>query len=128
MEFEEVINYIDILNNLEKSKFRAKFKLSQREIDYLDSLNPGIIEKHSFELLSNKIEKCPEKDGNQTPWTGHPVFIGQHALALCCRECLRKWYHIPVRKELSFEELRFFSGLVCFWIDKEKKRFLNHLN
>lgn len=40
-------------------------------------------------------------DGKQTPTKGHPVFVAQHATAICCRECIRKWHKIQPGKELS---------------------------
>ncbi|MCP9485713.1 MAG: DUF4186 domain-containing protein [Gaiellaceae bacterium MAG52_C11] len=31
---------------------------------------------------------APRKDGKQTPYRGHPVFVAQHATATCCRTVL----------------------------------------
>ena len=123
MNTEEVIKYIEIIKRLEKSRFRSKFRLDKRDLEYMESLDEGIIEKHSIEILTKKIKEYNEKDGKQTPWKGHPVFTAQHALALCCRECMRKWYRIPAKRNLSENELEFFSGLVSFWINREE-RFL----
>ena len=53
---------------------------------------------------------------------GHPVFIGQHACALCCRGCMEKWHGIPKGRELSEEELQYFSNMILKWIDMEMKK------
>ncbi|MEU6081408.1 DUF4186 family protein [Streptomyces sp. NPDC047108] len=37
----------------------------------------------------------PYKDGRQTPYRGHPVFVAQHATATCCRGCPQRCHHIP---------------------------------
>ena len=50
---------------------------------------------------------------------GHPVFIGQHATATCCRNCLYKWHHISKDKELSQEEIDYIVNIIMQWIYKE---------
>ena len=50
---------------------------------------------------------------------GHPVFLAQHACALCCRGCLEKWYHIPKEKILNGEEINFIINVIMAWIAKE---------
>jgi len=48
---------------------------------------------------------------------GHPVFIGQHATATCCRGCIQKWYGIKRGKELSDQEIQFLVELIMRWIE-----------
>jgi hypothetical protein len=43
---------------------------------------------------------------------GHPVFIGQHATATCCRGCIQKWHRIKKGKELSDQEIQFLVELI----------------
>lgn len=58
-------------------------------------------------------------DGRQTPMKGHPVFIGQHATATCCRSCLYKWYHIDKDKSLSEDEINYIIKIIMTWINRE---------
>ena len=37
----------------------------------------------------------PFRDGYQTPTHGDIVFYAQHALACCCRLCIRYWHGVP---------------------------------
>src|SRR3978361_871186 len=63
------------------------------------------IRRHAEELIVKKIGAAePSKDGKQTPYRGHPVFVAQHATATCCRTCLERWHEIPKGRELSDAE------------------------
>ena len=48
---------------------------------------------------------------------GHPVFIGQHATATCCRGCIQNWYGIKKGKKLSDQEIQFLVELIMRWIE-----------
>ena len=60
-------------------------------------------------------------DGKQTPMKGHPVFIAQHATAVCCRGCIRKWHKISPGKELTFRQKEYLVNVIMGWIEKEMK-------
>jgi hypothetical protein len=47
---------------------------------------------------------------------GHPVFVGQHATATCCRSCLAKWDGIAAGRELSEEQRRYVVGVIECWL------------
>ena len=105
------------LVKLSTSKFRSKFKLGRKEMDYVKEKGLSVIEKHAFDFISNRLRpKNIENDGKQTPMKGHPVFLAQHATATCCRGCLYKWHHIDKNKELSEKEIRFIVALIMEWI------------
>ncbi len=80
---------------------------------------PGVRE-HARDLLTRKIAAAqPLKDGRQTPYRGHVVFVAQHATATCCRTCLEKWHGIEKGRELSADELDYAVEVVARWIERE---------
>jgi hypothetical protein len=62
---------------------------------------------------------APHKDGKQTPYRGHPVFVAQHATATCCRTCLERWHELSKGRELTPEQQRYVVDVICRWIDRE---------
>ena len=79
------------LASLKKSKFRSKFKLSQKDRDYIATKGLETIKEHAFQFINSRVAPdFPKNDGKQTPMRGHPVFIAQHATATCCRGCISK--------------------------------------
>ena len=70
------------LDSLKKSKFRSKFKLSQKDRDYIDTKGLETIKDHAYQFIHARVAPAfPKNDGKQTPMRGHPVFIAQHATA-----------------------------------------------
>lgn len=105
------------LSLLSKSKFRSSFSLKKRELDYLDKNGFDVVEEHAFKFIRERLAKKDIlNDGKQTPMRGHPVFVGQHATATCCRGCLYKWHKIEKNKELSEREIKFIVALIMEWI------------
>ena len=89
-------------------------------IKYIDDQGLEVIEKHCKDFIEKRLNPYPNlKDGNQTPMSGHPVFIAQHATATCCRKCLEKWYKIPYNRCLTEKEKKFINALIMSWIIKE---------
>ena len=92
----------DIFDKLAKSDFRSKFKLKQKDKDYIFQKGLNTIEQHAYDFISKRLAPADiPNDGKQTPMKGHPVFIAQHATACCCRGCLSKWHKIPKGIELT---------------------------
>jgi hypothetical protein len=54
----------------------------------------------------------PYRDGYQTPKAGDILFYAQHALACCCRRCMRYWHAVPYGRKLHDEEIEYFSALI----------------
>lgn len=110
----------NILNSLEKSKFRSSFHLKEKDYLYIQEKGLDVIERHAKDFVYYRLSsKVILNDGKQTPYKGHPVFIAQHATATCCRTCLYKWHKIPKNKELSKKEQDYIVGIIMAWIRKE---------
>jgi len=106
------------LESLKKSTFRSKFKLSNKDRQYIRDKGIDTIRQHAIDFISTRIApQYPKNDGKQTPVRGHTVFIAQHATATCCRKCLHKWHGIGKGRALNDEEIEFVVGLVMGWIE-----------
>ncbi|MBN1796722.1 MAG: DUF4186 family protein [Sedimentisphaerales bacterium] len=74
----------EILCRLKKSKFRGKFKLSDKDIQYINDRGLEVIAEHARDFVTKRLAPAqPKNDGRQTPVKGYPVFIAQHATAMC---------------------------------------------
>ena len=105
------------LTSLKKSKFRSKFKLSQKDRDYIVVKGLETIKEHAYQFINARVATdFPKNDGKQTPIRGHPVFIAQHATATCCRGCISKWHGIEKGRALKTEEVDFVVALIMGWI------------
>ena len=110
----------NLFYRLNQSKFRSRFHLSQKEIDYIKKQGWEKIESHACHFICNRLApKTIPNDGKQTPMRGHPVFIAQHATATCCRNCLMKWYHISKNRELTEREQDKIVFILMTWMKKE---------
>lgn len=112
----------ETLKRLEKSDFRAKFRLSNKDKQYVTDKGIDIIRSHAEEFV--KIRLAPEiipNDGKQTPMRGHPVFTAQHACACCCRKCLNKWYRVPMNTPLTEKQQEKIVNLLMCWIENQMK-------
>ena len=106
------------LESLKKSKFRSKFKLSNKDRQYIQDKGIDTIRQHAIDFIKTRIApQNPKNDGKQTPMKGHPVFVAQHATATCCRGCIQKWHGIKKGRALSDQEIEFVVGLVMGWIE-----------
>jgi len=110
----------DMLNKLSKSKFRASFKLKEKDIIYCKEKGLEEIKRHALKFIEERLSKSYiENDGKQTLTKGHPVFIAQHATATCCRGCLEKWHNIEKGKLLKQNEKNYIVYLLLKWVEKE---------
>lgn len=117
--------YNNVINKLQKSKFRSLFKLKQKDINYINEKGMSMIKRHAVDFINQKLAPAnPENDGKQTPMKNHPVFIAMHTCACCCRTCLYKWHKIPMNKELTKDEKNYIYGLLIYWITLEYKKHL----
>ena len=108
----------DILLRLSRSRFRGRFRLAKREIDYLDRKGMEVVLRQARELLSQRLAPAePVNDGRQTPWRGHPVFVAQHATATCCRTCLAKWHGIEKGRALTAVDLDYLVAIIGRWLN-----------
>lgn len=109
-----------LLYKLSKSKFRNNFKLSEKDIEYINRVGLDKIKDHAYDFINNRLKDVSKiNDGKQTPMRGHPVFIAQHATATCCRNCMYKWYRIDKNKILTDKEIDFIVEIIMEWIIKK---------
>jgi len=109
------------LNSLKKSSFRSKFKLDEKDKQYIQNKGIDTVRRHAVDFIKTKIApRYPKNDGKQTPMKNHPVFIAQHATATCCRGCIQKWHRIDNGIALTNQEIRFFVELIIGWIEEQK--------
>lgn len=105
------------LASLKKSKFRSKFKLTEKDRQYIQDKGIDTIRQHAFDFIKTSIApQYPKNDGKQTPMRGHPVFVAQHATATCCRGCIQKWHGLKKGRALSDQEIQFLVELIMGWI------------
>ena len=110
----------EALERLSRSSFRAKFRLSDKDKNYIAEKGLPTIRSHCEDFVRDRLAPADiPNDGKQTPMRGHPVFIAQHACACCCRGCLNKWY--KVKKDLPLTEIqqKKIVNLLMAWIEKQ---------
>ena len=113
-------NYEYIFARLEKSAFRSKFHLTEKDRQYIKDKGIDTVRRHAADFVKTRLAPAYiPNDGRQTPMRGHPVFVAQHACACCCRGCLYKWYRIPKDRELTENEQEKTVGLLMAWIEKQ---------
>ncbi len=108
------------LDRLKGSKFRSRFRLSKKDIEYIRDKGMETIESHARDFVRQKLSPAePVNDGKQTPMSGHPVFKAMHATACCCRGCLNKWYKVPMHTQLNEIQQEKIVHLLMGWIEKQ---------
>ena len=108
----------EALAELQKSSFRAKFHLTEKDKQYVKDKGMNTVREHAADFVRQRLAPAViPNDGKQTPMRGHPVFVAQHACACCCRGCLNKWYKVPVGTELTENLQERIVNLLMAWID-----------
>jgi hypothetical protein len=108
------------LERLAGQPFRAKFHLPGRDAATVELRGMEVIRRHAGEVLAQRVAPAaPAKDGRQTPYRGHPVFVAQHATATCCRSCLERWHGIPKGRAMTVEEQDYAIEVICRWIEAD---------
>ncbi len=107
---------------LATSAFRRKFKLGVREQECLGEKGLASVLDHARDIVARRLAPAhPAKDGKQTPFRGHPVFIAQHATATCCRGCLEKWHRIPRGRALTATETGQVLDVLGRWLSDQPR-------
>jgi hypothetical protein len=108
------------LDRLGRQRFRSKFHLRGRERALVELRGSERIRAQAEELIRQRVAPAvPYKDGRQTPYRGHPVFVAQHATATCCRTCLQRSHEIPRGHELTPTELGYVVDVIMRWIERD---------
>lgn len=112
---------MNILDKLAKSKFRSRFKLRAKELEYIKDKGLDTIYSHACYFIRDRVASAgPINDGKQTPMHGPPpVFIVQHATATCCRGCIEKWHKFPQHRELTQTEQEYLISVIIEWIIRQ---------
>ena len=72
----------EIFKRISNSEFRSRFKLREKELQYLKDKDPDTIKQHAYDFITERLgPPFPQNDGKQTPMQNHHVFIAQHATA-----------------------------------------------
>jgi len=110
----------EALTRLSRSAFRSSFHLSEGDKQYVKEKGIDKIREHAKDIITGRLAPARiENDGRQTPTKGHPVFIAQHACALCCRGCMSKWYKVKSGIPLTSVQIEKCVNLIIAWIEKE---------
>ena len=108
----------EALVKLQKSAFRAKFHLTEKDKQYVKNKGMDTVREHAADFVRQRLAPAViPNDGKQTPMRGHPVFVAQHACACFCRGCLNKWYKVPIGTELTENQQERIVNLLMAWID-----------
>ena len=114
----------ELFTALAKSAFRRKFQLQGKDLEYLHNKGLTTVLSHANDFITKRLAPAfPEKDGKQTPFRGHPVFVAQHATACCCRGCLEKWHRIPNGRSLSVDEQAYIINVLKYWLLEELHQY-----
>ncbi len=107
----------EVFAALERSRFRSRFRLGEKETQYLKQKGLPTILEHARDFVTVRLADArPANDGRQTPMKNHPVFIAQHATGTCCRKCLEKWHHIPQGKPLTQRQIDYIFEVLERWL------------
>jgi len=99
------------------SKFRSRFRLTSKEVEYLRNKGLETILQHARDFVTKRLADAePANDGRQTPIRNHPVFIAQHATGTCCRGCLAKWHGILRGRPLTQEQIDYIVEVLGRWL------------
>lgn len=113
----------DVFVSLGKSSFRRKFRLCDKDLQYLHDKGLATVLSHASDFIGRRLAPAfPEKDGKQTPYRGHPVFVAQHATACCCRGCLEKWHRIAKGHPLNAREQAYVLSVLERWLVEQLGR------
>ena len=108
------------LSRIAEQPFRARFALRGRDRSIAELRGPAAIRRHAEQLIADRLAPAqPHKDGRQTPYRGHPVFVAQHATATCCRRCLARWHDIPAGEPLTPEQSAYVVDVLLGWIGQQ---------
>ena len=106
---------------LGRSKFRSRFRLSDKEAVYLKQKGIETILEHARDFITKRLAQAhPVNDGRQTPMRNHPIFVAQHATGTCCRKCLEKWHRIPKGQRLNEEQIDYILKVLRQWLTGQK--------
>ena len=106
-----------VFERLARSSFRRRFRLGAKDRAYLEVRGLSAVLAHARDFIEMRLGPAePANDGKQTPYSGHPVFVAQHATATCCRSCLAKWHGIAIGRPLEPGDKARILALIERWL------------
>ena len=112
----------ELFASLARAPFRQKFHLQGKDLQYLHTKGLATVINHAHDFIRKRLAPAyPAKDGKQTPFRGHPVFVAQHATACCCRGCLEKWHQIPQGRALNADEEAYIIKVLERWLQNAQQ-------
>lgn len=112
----------ELFESLAQSSFRWSFQLRGDDLAYLQDKGIALIMLHAKDFILKRLASAViPNDGKQTPFSGHPVFIAQHATACCCRGCLAKWHRIEAGHQLNDDEIRHVLAVLERWLRSQSE-------
>lgn len=115
----------ELWDRLARSAFRQRFYLNAQDLAYLCEKGLPLVLEHGQDFIARRLAPAlPLKDGRQTPWKGHPVFVAQHATGTCCRGCLHKWHGLPEGVALDAGQQAYVLAVIAAWIERDRRRAL----
>ena len=108
------------IERIGRQPFRAKFRLRPHERAIVEARGLPTMRAHAAEIIAKRLAPAaPDKDGRQTPYGGHPVFVAQHATATCCRSCLQREHGIAKGMTLDAEQRSYVVDVIVRWIERQ---------
>jgi hypothetical protein len=108
------------LGRITRTRFRSKFHLRGRDRGTVELRGIETIRRNAEDFIARRLAPAqPFKDGKQTPYRGHPVFVAQHATATCCRTCLARNHQIPKGADLTDSARTYVVDVICCWIERD---------
>ncbi|GBQ75688.1 hypothetical protein AA14337_0290 [Acetobacter malorum DSM 14337] len=118
----------ELWEKLARSAFRRKFHLNTEDLSYLQEKTLPVVLEHGADFITKRLAPAhPARDGKQTPWKGHPVFVAQHATGTCCRSCLEKWHNFSKGFQLTAPQKRYVLAVIAGWLEHELDRAQKHV-
>jgi hypothetical protein len=112
----------EVFAALSRSAFRRRFRLNEKDRAYLEDKGVAKVLEHAQDFIDRRLAPAdPPRDGKQTPFRGHPVFVAQHATATCCRGCLEKWHGVARGHVLDENERRHVAAAIERWLREQSR-------
>ena len=93
------------------------FHLNLKDSKYYASYGTPFIRQHAKKIIRDRLSAAsPNRDGKQTPYRNHPVFVAQHFTKTCCRTCIQKKHKIKKGKKLSRTEQSRLVAIIMRWL------------
>ena len=99
-------------------------RLEDFDIELIREEGIGGIKDQAREIVESKLRQQPEKDGQQTPVRGNPVYKAMHACRVASRKELSRAHRVPAGKELTDKQIDAIVNLLTRWIVREYNFFL----